>query len=206
LVFISFLSSFFCHPFSQAPDIFGVYEQVLSSETLVKAYQTIPCHILEDGNLESFYSGYGPVAVHMNRCWSIGFQHAGNVLKTSSCWIQIPLHVIWRGGAFYDVSVGILQSVERYGGIWAMNWTAFGRKRPWPNWGTIPTFASKNWGKPWHTSDRILGVRTEIRTEYLPDTSLQRYRYESPLDKVAFRNVLWLQPAWNRKVKKSSWI
>jgi hypothetical protein len=31
-----------------------------------------------------------------------------------------------------------------------MNWTGLGRKHSWPSQGIIPTFAWKDWGKPWH--------------------------------------------------------
>jgi hypothetical protein len=62
-----------------------------------------------------------------------------------------------------------------------MNWKGFGRKLSWPNLGTIPTFSMRNWGKPRKTSVRIIGVRTEVRIEHLPNVSLGTCRYSDKL-------------------------
>jgi hypothetical protein len=60
-------------------------------------------------------------------------------------------------------------------------WTVFGRKPSWPNTATIPVLSwwtRKNHGK---ISATIAGVLAGIRTEYLPNKSLERYRYTSQL-------------------------
>jgi hypothetical protein len=48
------------------------------------------------------------------------------------------------------------------------------RKRPWRNLGTVSAFAQRDLGKPPKPTVRIVGVMTEIRTEYLPNISLER--------------------------------
>jgi hypothetical protein len=47
-----------------------------------------------------------------------------------------------------------------------MNWNWRGWKRSWPDRGTIPSFAWRDWGKPQHASVRIPDVSGEIRTSY----------------------------------------
>jgi hypothetical protein len=81
----------------------------------------------------------------------------------------------------YYISLGYLTalSVARYSielldDRLTMNWKGFGRKRLWPDRDNIPRFTRKDRGKPRRTSVRLAGVRVEIRTEHLPDTSVGR--------------------------------
>jgi hypothetical protein len=53
----------------------------------------------------------------------------------------------------------------------------FGRKRPYPNRGTILTLAWRDRGKPRNPAVRIAGVLVEIRVDRLPVASGERYRY-----------------------------
>jgi hypothetical protein len=63
---------------------------------------------------------------------------------------------------------------------WWTNWKGFGRKRPWPNRGSILEFAWRDWGKPWKSVKKA-GDPAEIRTERLPNTRLELYRCANPL-------------------------
>jgi hypothetical protein len=49
------------------------------------------------------------------------------------------------------------------------------KKLWWRNQGTIPAHAWRNRRQSQNSSVRIAGVQTEIRTENLPNGSLQRY-------------------------------
>jgi hypothetical protein len=62
-----------------------------------------------------------------------------------------------------------------------MNWKGFVRKRSWPNRGTAPDFPEGIEERQEKSTVRIPGVRTEIRTECLRNTSPERYRYAKPL-------------------------
>jgi hypothetical protein len=57
-----------------------------------------------------------------------------------------------------------------------MNYKESGRQESWPDCGDIPTFASWVWRKLEKLSFRIAGVPAGIRTEYLPNTSLEYFR------------------------------
>jgi hypothetical protein len=43
-----------------------------------------------------------------------------------------------------------------------MNWKGCGRKRPRPNFGSIPAFSWKDWGKPLSSSVRIAAFRPRL--------------------------------------------
>jgi hypothetical protein len=64
---------------------------------------------------------------------------------------------------------------------WIINECSMRRKQPWPNLGTIPTYTWRNWGKSLQFSVNIAGVAAEIRTQHLPNTCLESYRYANPL-------------------------
>jgi hypothetical protein len=49
-----------------------------------------------------------------------------------------------------------------------INWKIFGRKRSWPNRGTIQAFSWWDWVKLWETSVKIADDPADIRTEYIP--------------------------------------
>jgi hypothetical protein len=67
-----------------------------------------------------------------------------------------------------------------------VKWKVFGRKRSWPHRDTIPAFLSRDLGKA-HISFIIARVQASIRTEGLPITSLQLYRWASLLgDEIIF--------------------
>jgi hypothetical protein len=53
------------------------------------------------------------------------------------------------------------------------------KEDPWPNRGTFPEFAKRNWGKPRRIPVRKTGVSAASRTEYLPNANLDRNRYDS---------------------------
>lgn len=50
----------------------------------------------------------------------------------------------------------------------------------WRNRGTLPGFALKDWWRPRPTTVMIADVPVKIRTEYLPNTSPERYCYTNP--------------------------
>jgi hypothetical protein len=56
-----------------------------------------------------------------------------------------------------------------------VNFKGFGKKRSWFTPDTIPAFPCLDWGKSRKTSVRIAGIPVEIRTEHLPNTSLEIY-------------------------------
>jgi hypothetical protein len=59
-----------------------------------------------------------------------------------------------------------------------MNLKGFGRKRSWPDRSNILAFS-------WRTEETtITGIPAQIRTEYLPNTSPEPYRYVNPLGKM----------------------
>jgi hypothetical protein len=57
-----------------------------------------------------------------------------------------------------------------------MNLIGFRSKWSWRDGDTVPEFAWRNRGKLSETSVRITGAPDEIRTEHLPNTSLEGYR------------------------------
>jgi hypothetical protein len=63
------------------------------------------------------------------------------------------------------------------------------RKRSWPISGTIPVFVRMDW-EPRKTSVKIAGVAAEIRTEHLPNISLERYPYTILLCLLHFNDIL----------------
>jgi hypothetical protein len=67
-----------------------------------------------------------------------------------------------------------------------MTWKGYGRKRPWSNRGTIPESTWRDWGIPRRVRTRKAGVPAEIRTEHLPDTSVEGYRCDSLLGNTSF--------------------
>jgi hypothetical protein len=46
-----------------------------------------------------------------------------------------------------------------------------------PIGGTIPAFLWKEGGKPRKTSERIVGIKAEIRTSIIQNTSQKHYRF-----------------------------
>jgi hypothetical protein len=65
-----------------------------------------------------------------------------------------------------------------------MNWKGFGRKRSCRSGRITSAFAWSGSERPQTTSFRVACVLSEIRTEHLPNTSLERYRYANPLSKA----------------------
>jgi hypothetical protein len=47
----------------------------------------------------------------------------------------------------------------------------------WPNRGSVPAIVWRNCGKLHETPVKVVDVLTQIRTEGLPNTSLERYFY-----------------------------
>jgi hypothetical protein len=75
------------------------------------------------------------------------------------------------------------------------NWKGLGKKPSWPHIDTIQTFAWRGWQKTRkYLSVRVAGVPAEIRSEYLPKTSVESYRYVIRLDKFyqsTRRHIPW---------------
>jgi hypothetical protein len=61
----------------------------------------------------------------------------------------------------------------------AFRWRWFLPKR-----GSLPTFTWRDWERSWETSVRIADILIRIRTENLPNTSLEYYCYPRLLDPV----------------------
>jgi hypothetical protein len=69
-----------------------------------------------------------------------------------------------------------------------MNWEGFGRKRSWPNWGTIPAFAWRETHKKILTLDGR--CRDVIRTEHHLHTSSEPYRWTNLHSKMRMRRIM----------------
>jgi hypothetical protein len=61
----------------------------------------------------------------------------------------------------------------------------------------LPAGAEAN---PQETLVSIVGVSTEIRNGYLPNTSVKNYRYANPLDAVTVQIVFYLTVTQCRKI------
>jgi hypothetical protein len=67
-----------------------------------------------------------------------------------------------------------------------MNWKGSGREQPWFDPGNNWAFVSNDRGKLKEVTLKITGFQVQIRTEYLPNTSLHRYYYANPLGNTIF--------------------
>lgn len=79
----------------------------------------------------------------------------------------------WSRG-LTTLSVSRLNSSKWYD-IWITNWKAFGGSGRGLIEVPIPEFVWRDWGKPKDISVRRAGVSAEIRSEHLPNTSLECY-------------------------------
>jgi hypothetical protein len=73
-------------------------------------------------------------------------------------------------------SVARQYSVEWMDGRLMIIWKEFGRKRLWPNWGSLPAFAWRNWGK----SQKTLS-QDSWDSEHLTNMSHKHYWYTNLL-------------------------
>jgi hypothetical protein len=55
------------------------------------------------------------------------------------------------------------------------NWERLGKKRVWPNWGTMSAVASIDWEKPRRTSHRRAHVPLKSRTGQLQNSILEQW-------------------------------
>jgi hypothetical protein len=111
--------------------------------------------------------------------------------------------------AGYFKTVSVTQPVKSRMVRWNINneLERIRKERSLPNSGIIPAFAWRDWRKLWKTSAMIIGVPAEIRTEYLPNTRLENYRYTYMLSPQTQNNGMstsW-ESIWaniNRKIWK----
>jgi hypothetical protein len=54
---------------------------------------------------------------------------------------------------------------------WLLYWNRSGRKRLWPNWGTILAFNWTDRGKPWKNLSQDSQVLAKIQNEHFPNTN-----------------------------------
>lgn len=96
-------------------------------------------------------------------------------------------------GYFTTLSVSRLYSVKRLNDWWLKCWKLFGRKRQLSDRGTILGIAWRDWGESWKPSLIISGVPIEIRTEHLPNTSLEHYHHARSLSEKVPKNTAAIQ-------------
>jgi hypothetical protein len=101
------------------------------------------------------------------------------------------------------------------------NWKGFERKRSWPHRGNTGVYAWEELIKPRKNSAMTLDNPTEIRTEYLPNRSTDRYRYSNLLGdciswmddeisaeelQLCYFTTLWIDKIIRHRWSVSQWV